>query len=171
MTEDSVSLFAGSWNVGESEVNYANLKHWLVNDKEELFDIYMIGSQECASNLRKDEMKASLKLINAGRKEYVLFQKIFLMGIACIMIVHERSDSKISHLDYQAVSIRHGNILGNNGACMILFQFKSMLKRKQQEEFEVAFEELTLENTGENDSDNRNENKIKYRKKDSKLID
>ena len=74
VTEDPLSIIVGSWNVSESEINYANLKMWIPSSIEQ-HDIYVIGLQECSTNLRKQWINGILKHIDCNRKEYVLLNK------------------------------------------------------------------------------------------------
>ena len=123
-TEDPLSIIVGSWNVSESEINFANLQMWIPPSKIEPHDIYVIGLQECAPGLRKQWISGILRHIDSGRKEYVLLNKAWLMGIGIIIIVHRAHVCKISHLHSQVVPTGKGNIIGNKGATAISFQFQ-----------------------------------------------
>ena len=123
-TEDPLSIIVGSWNVSESEINFANLQMWIPPSKIEPHDMYVLGLQECAQGLRKQWISGLLRHIDSGRKEYVLLNKAWLLGIGIIIIVHRAHVCKISHLHSQVVPTGKGNIIGNKGATAISFQFQ-----------------------------------------------
>ena len=123
-TSDPLSIIVGCWNVSESEVCYANLKMWIPSSVVEPHDIYVIGLQECAQGLRKQWVNGILNHIDCGRKQYVLLNKAWLMGIGIMVIVHRAHVCKISHLHSQVVPTGKGNLIGNKGATAISFQFQ-----------------------------------------------
>ncbi|ETO15716.1 hypothetical protein RFI_21648, partial [Reticulomyxa filosa] len=132
-----LSLWIGSWNVAESEPDLSALGTWFPSADVESHDVYVIGLQECSTNLRKQWESALLKHISGQNQQYVLFHQSWILQIGCIVIIHRAHIAKISHLESQEVAtgqIRQhtlsfalsckGNVIGNKGAAVISFQFQ-----------------------------------------------
>jgi len=124
-TEDPLSIIVASWNVSESEVNFANLStNFIPSSRVEPYDLYVIGLQECAQSLRKQWISSILRHIDGNSNEYVLLNKAWLLGMGILIIVHRTHLCKISHLHSQCVPTGKGNIIGNKGATAISFQLQ-----------------------------------------------
>eukprot|EP01083_Nonionella_stella_P212823 768138_1 len=126
--DDSLSLFVGTWNVGESEfiLDSSILRRFLGSNSSNTFgmhDIYIIGLQECVSQHRKAWINGILAYLDNGKKQFVILQKLHLMNILLIVIINRLYITRIRDIKCKTIACGKGNIIGNKGAVVITFLF------------------------------------------------
>lgn len=119
----AISVFAGTWNVGQSIV-YDSLDDFIPSNR---YDIYAIGLQEARV---KDRSKWEVELtrhINVNfrgkptKNEYTLVQRRALREINIFVYVRNALVSKISNVESGEIACGIGNVVGNKGAAAVSF--------------------------------------------------
>eukprot|EP01083_Nonionella_stella_P097613 274365_1 len=124
--DPTLSLWVGTWNVGESEFEQECMSRWLGSNSSamhRMHDVYVVGLQECVSQHRKAWMNGILAYLDNGRKQYLVIQKMHLMNILLIVIVNKLYMFRIRDIKCKTVACGKGNIIGNKGAVAITMTF------------------------------------------------
>ncbi|XP_064394235.1 phosphatidylinositol 3,4,5-trisphosphate 5-phosphatase 2-like [Halichondria panicea] len=128
---DHVSIFVGTWNMGDAGPP-AEISSWircngmgktLSTKLEHAHDMYVFGTQETSVS-EKDWfsiLKQTLKTLYSIDYEKVTSQTLW--GIRCLILVKSEHSNKISHVQVSQVRTGIGNALGNKGGVGISFFF------------------------------------------------
>ncbi|GAM21486.1 hypothetical protein SAMD00019534_046610 [Acytostelium subglobosum LB1] len=132
---DAVSLFVGTWNVGDAPPPTptstsagvdGGLSKWIPNNGQ--YDIYAIGVQECEYEVTSStpvecETHWFTTLANHIGTGYIRLESISLVKMRLIIFVKKEHYNKICHVEKETVATGIGGIYGNKGATAISFQF------------------------------------------------
>lgn len=131
MTRNQVSLFIGTWNMGNSNPP-ADMKLWLkcqgsgktLDPSLAQFprDIYAFGTQECSVGEKEwiTRIKEQLKKL-FPQKEFLMVAACSLWSIRLVVFVNQDLKNMISHIQQSSVKTGIANALGNKGGVGISF--------------------------------------------------
>ncbi|CAI8000462.1 Phosphatidylinositol 3,4,5-trisphosphate 5-phosphatase 2 [Geodia barretti] len=134
MDQDSVSIFVGTWNMGDASPP-GDISSWfrsagkgktLPHALAQPHDIYAIGTQECNVSEKEwlSKIRGTLKMVHDMDYEKLASQTLW--GIRLVIFVKPEHINKITHVQGSQVRTGIGNALGNKGGVGITFFYGSV---------------------------------------------
>jgi len=118
----NVSLFMGTWNVGNTPPVVDNFEPWIPKNK---YDLYVIGVQECQYDQRHPYTTCDedwfTSLSNHIGDEYEVLEATSMWQIRSAVYVRKSLSKTISTLDKSREPTGIGSVMGNKGAVVICF--------------------------------------------------
>jgi len=136
--EDGVSIFTGTWNLGNSETSIVeeSISTFLPSRKH---DIYVVGLQEC-TKAKRDQWVSLIEMQIEGnyfggfdssgkskrnkKSVYVQVGQVRLWEIVIVVYVHRELYHKVTHVEAHTVATGVGDVLGNKGGACVGFHYE-----------------------------------------------
>lgn len=135
-----LSIFIGSWNLGNAPFTYESLNDFIPSMK---YDLYVIGLQECSKGHRdqwllelRNHIQQNWKSSTSGsvttsveddkdlEQPYTLLGVVKLWEIVMMVLIRRPLAVHVSNLCMDTIATGVGDVLGNKGGCGISFAYQ-----------------------------------------------
>eukprot|EP01129_Flabellula_baltica_P009146 TRINITY_DN3689_c0_g1_i1.p1 TRINITY_DN3689_c0_g1~~TRINITY_DN3689_c0_g1_i1.p1 ORF type:complete len:607 (-),score=121.31 TRINITY_DN3689_c0_g1_i1:64-1884(-) len=124
VTDNDISLFIGTWNVGNTRPDHNNLSPWIPTN---MHDIYVISGQEVdyepGDRYETCSEDWSIALARHMGPGYICLSSVSMWQIRMQVFVRVELFDKISAVDRSEEPTGIGNIMGNKGGVCVSFKF------------------------------------------------
>eukprot|EP01129_Flabellula_baltica_P017220 TRINITY_DN947_c0_g2_i1.p1 TRINITY_DN947_c0_g2~~TRINITY_DN947_c0_g2_i1.p1 ORF type:complete len:457 (-),score=125.51 TRINITY_DN947_c0_g2_i1:492-1835(-) len=123
---EMVSLFMGTWNVGNTPPDNDNFGPWIPQNE---YDIYVIGAQEAEYDARKGYDTCGEDWFDAVSSHigprYAAISTVSMWEIKLLVFVRLELLEHISAIDRSSEATGIGNVMGNKGGVCVSFMYNN----------------------------------------------